>query len=177
MQSDESLYREVRQGSKPAFEHLYQKYEGPLFAYIVRRVQNRQEAEDVFHEAMLAIYKGPEATFAEGAFAGWLFKVALNLALNKQRSRQREAKALQILRDSPSAAAMGEKEDEAALHHLKDRVQELDDKLKEVYELRAQGKSYEEMSAIVGVPIGTIRSRVSKMVHHLREEMSRWLAR
>lgn len=177
MQSDESLYREARQGSNQAFRRLYEKYEGPLFAFVTRRLQNRQEAEDVFHEAMLAIFKGPEADFREGAFAGWLFKVALNLSLNKIRSRQREARALRSIQMQDSYARDGAEDDTEALSHLESSVKDLDGKLKEVYDLRAQGKSYEEMSAIVGVPVGTIRSRVFRMVHHLREEMSRWLAR
>lgn len=180
MESDEALYREVRQGSKSAFEKLYAKYERPLFSYLLRRLENRQEAEEVFHETMLSLFKGPEAKFQEGAFAGWLFKVALHISLNRLRSRRREKIALVAFKDQESRAydpGTDAAADPDAIRKLEDSVKDLSAPLRQVYELRAEGKSYEEMAKIAAVPIGTIKSRVNKMVSHLRKEISQWIAK
>lgn len=184
MDSDEALYCEARLGSKLAFEKLYAKYERPLFSYLMRHLENRQEAEEIFHEAMLSIFKGPEAKFQDGAFAGWLFKVAHNLSLNRIRSKRREKIALVAFKEqSGMEHADCEGEDGEALSSPEERrklegsIQDLSPSLRQVYQLRAEGKSYEEMAKIAGVPIGTIKSRVNKMVSHLRKEFNQWIAK
>jgi len=182
MESDETLYSEVRQGSKLAFGKLYAKYERPLFSYLMRHLENRQEAEEIFHETMLSIFKGPEAKFQDGAFAGWLFKVAHNLSLNRLRSRRREKIALVAFKEEtarggdPCEAAdpLASPEDR---QKLEGSIRDLAAPLRQAYQLRAEGKSYEEMAKIAGVPVGTIKSRVNKMVSHLRKEINQWIAK
>lgn len=189
MESDEALYRDVRKGSAAAFEILYAKYEGPLFTFLLRRLGNRQEAEDVFHETMISIYRGPEALEGKGSFAAWLYKVALNLSLNRARSKKREKAALakvfpfetERLTTEGSEAAVLERESEgqalAQEARVKDSAKDLSPPLRQVFELRSEGKSYEEMSEIVGVPVGTIKSRINKMMSELRKEVGKWIAK
>lgn len=179
MESDEQLYLEVRQGSQVAFEKLYARYERPLFAYIHRRLQTKQDAEEIFHEAMLAIFKGPLAEFAPGGFAGWLYKVSLNLSLNRLRSRKRESHALAAVADFEAVAnrSLGDYPDPEELAAMRALAQSLSEPLRQVYALRVEGKSYEQMSEILGVPLGTIKSRVHLMVSQLRKEMNQWIAK
>jgi RNA polymerase sigma-70 factor (ECF subfamily) len=180
MESDEQLYLEVRNGSRTAFEKLYARYEGPIYGYIYRRLQSQQDAEDVFHEAMLAIFKGPALDFAAGGFAGWLFKVSLNLSLNRLRSRKREGRALAAVTDdydSTAARALETWPDPEDLEHMQKAAAGLSEPLRQVYALRREGRSYEEMSDILGIPLGTVKSRVHLMVTLLRKEMGKWIAK
>jgi RNA polymerase sigma-70 factor (ECF subfamily) len=178
MESDEQLYLEVRKGSQAAFETLYERYEGPIFGFIYRRLQSRQDAEDVFHEAMLAIFKGPALEFANGGFAGWLFKVALNLSLNRVRSKKREGRALALVTDYDAAARNLETwPDPEDLEEMQKAAAGLSETLRQVYVLRREGRSYEEMSDILGIPLGTVKSRVHLMVTQLRKEMGKWIAK
>lgn len=189
MQVDEALYRDIRKGSSAAFELLYAKYERPLFSFLMRRLANRQEAEEIFHETMISIYRGPDSFSGQGSFSAYLYKVALNLSLNRSRSRKREEKALAKVFpfESERLATVGseeellEKEDVAVQldqeSRLKSSVEDLSPSLRQVYDLRKEGKSYEEMSVIVGVPVGTIKSRIHKMMSELRKEVGRWIAK
>lgn len=178
MESDEQLYLEVRKGSQAAFETLYERYEGPIFGFIFRRLQSRQDAEEVFHEAMLAIFKGPALEFAKGGFAGWLFKVALNLSLNRVRSKKREGRALALVTDQDGAARNLETwPDPEDLAEMQKAAASLSEALRQVYVLRVEGRSYEEMSDILGIPLGTVKSRVHLMVTQLRKEMGKWIAK
>lgn len=189
MESDEALYQDIRRGSQAAFEYLYAKYERPVFSFILKRLKNREEAEEVFQETMMSIYRGPEVFHDKGAFAAWLYKVALNLSLNRTRSQRREQAAMlrvvpfereRLVTNSADEDAI-EKEIETELGQTKDRikqsVEDLSPSLREVYRLRSEGKSYEEMAGIVGVPVGTIKSRIHKMMNQLREEVGRWIAK
>ena len=189
MESDEALYCDVRNGSKAAFELLYAKYERPLFSFLLKRLGNRQEAEEVFQEAMISIYRGPVGLMEGGAFAAWLYKVALNLSLNRNRSRRREQAAMAKLVPFEADRVLSrggedeyiERETEAQTlleaDQVKRSVKDLAAPLQQVYQLRSEGRSYEEMSEIVGVPVGTIKSRIHKMVSELRKEVGRWIAR
>ncbi|MDQ3234215.1 MAG: RNA polymerase sigma factor [Pseudobdellovibrionaceae bacterium] len=177
MESDEQLYLEVRNGSKAAFEKLYARYEGPIYGYIYRRLQSKQDAEEVFHEAMLAIFKGEGLEFAAGGFGGWLFKVSLNLSLNRLRSRKREGRALAaVANDSTSVRSLDNWPDPEDLAAMQTAAAHLSEPLRQVYALRREGRSYEEMSDILGIPLGTVKSRVHLMVTQLRKEMSKWTA-
>lgn len=179
MESDEHLYLEVRKGSKAAFEQLYARYEERIFGFIYRRLQSRQDAEEVFHESMLAIFKGPLASFEAGGFAGWLFKVAANLSLNRLRSRKREGRALSAVADAESVAVrrVDPWPDPEDLEDMQKAATRLSEPLRQVFALRREGRSYEEMSDMLGIPLGTVKSRVHLMVTQLRKEMNKWTAK
>jgi RNA polymerase sigma-70 factor (ECF subfamily) len=144
--SDENLVERVRSGESPAFEELYRRYERRLFAFIRQYLPSRAGAEDVFHEAFLAVLKDRQASFEQGSFRAWIYRVARNLCLNRIRSdeRERKAKALYLV-TAPTAAEPAEA-------------------------LRASGLSYEEMAQSLGIPLGTVKSRMHLMVQHLRKE-------
>lgn len=172
MESDEVLYLEVLKGSKQAFEQLYMRYEGPLFGFIARRLNSLHDAEDIFHETMLTMFKGPKIErLNDGAVAAWLYKVAHNRILNRLRSRIREQRALD------SYGREGECSPEAELWEDTEQLQELDRSagrltppLAVVYHLRRQDKSYEDMATILGIPVGTVKSRLNAAVSQLRKD-------
>lgn len=170
MHTDEALYDEAKAGSKAAFAMLYQRYERPLFGFIVRRVGNPQDAEEIFHEAMLSILRTPTMTFAKGGFAGWLYKVAFHMTLNRIRKQQREVSALRniIPLDTHSPAVEASK-----LQELATAAESLTPSLHEVYALRCAGKSYDEIASTLAVPVGTVKSRLHLMVTKLRKDLSK----
>src|SRR5688572_16178339 len=97
MESDEALYRRVREGDMGAFDLLYQRYETLLFGYLVRTLRSRADAEDVFHDTFLNTLRSPEVQFETGSFRAFLFRVARNLCLNRHRSERRGDRALERL--------------------------------------------------------------------------------
>jgi RNA polymerase sigma-70 factor (ECF subfamily) len=178
MQSDESLYEAARQGSHTAFAQLYARYESPLFGYVVRRLGSRQDAEEVLQEAMLAVLKGPQARFSGAGFAPWLYRVAHNAALNRVRARRRAVEARGQIWDTEAApSADAALESQERLRALESAARGLSPPLAQVYALRCAGKSYEEMAADLGLPLGTVKSRLHALVTHLRKELGRWTAR
>lgn len=173
MASDESLYAEIRRGSKQAFAALYERYEGPLFGFILRRLPNREDAEDVFHEAMMAILKTPTMQFDRGGFAPWIYKVSLNLILNRARSRTRESNAKANYEHLKVVSVGEESTIEQDLGALAAAARSLSPTLAEMYKLRSNGKSYDEIADELSIPVGTVKSRIHLMVAHLRKGFKR----
>jgi RNA polymerase sigma-70 factor (ECF subfamily) len=179
MESDEALYARLLAGELAAFDRLYERYERRLFGFIRVQLEDPHEAEDVFHEAFLAVLDARRTGAELRSFKAWLFQVARNLCLNRIRSRQRAGRALESAAREAEVATGAAGDDEAPLHPddpaLQAAVARLPRGLAEVYQLRASGLSYDELATILAIPVGTVKSRMHEMVKRLRKEISRGL--
>jgi RNA polymerase sigma factor (sigma-70 family) len=177
--SDEALYARVKRGDMRAFDELYARYASRLFGFLRPQLPTRADAEDVFHESLLATLESVEVTFHRGSFRTWLYRIARNRVLNRQRSHGRGQTALARLaplEETPAGPderlARGE-----LLRALDGAVARLPSPLSEVYHLRSSGLSYDEMALVLGIPLGTLKSRMNQMVNVLRQELEPWTAR
>jgi RNA polymerase sigma-70 factor (ECF subfamily) len=178
MESDEELLGRVRGGDMRAFDALYVRYEGRLFTFLLRVLGQREEAEDVFHEALIQTLRNTHVPFQPGGFRLWLYRVAHNLARNRLRARARSTKNNFEIEAPPPVRTAEDEMDRAEVDRaMQHAVGRLPDRLAEVYHLRTSGLSYEEMADVLEIPLGTIKSRMHQMVDHLREELKPWIAR
>jgi RNA polymerase sigma-70 factor (ECF subfamily) len=178
MEPDERLIERLRGGDLAAFDRLYERYEGPLYGFIRTYVTDGAEAEDVFHEAFMQVLRNKDLDLSR--FRAWLYTTSRNLCLNRLRSRKRGAEARRrILEIVPEGPSDPEKQlvDARAKEALGAAVGQLPQTLSEVFHLRASGMSYEEMAAVLELPLGTVKSRMHEMVQQLRKDMSSWTAR
>lgn len=176
MVSDEALYEQLLRGDLGAFDALYERHARHLFGFILRQVADRAEAEDLLHEAFMAVLRERDAGRSPRSLRAWLYQVARNLCLNRSRLRQRAARALAAVAHTPQAPVehpervLEQRQDDDALRQA---VARLPNPLAELFHLRAGGLSYQELAEILGVPVGTIKSRIHEMVGRLREEVQR----
>jgi RNA polymerase sigma-70 factor, ECF subfamily len=139
---------------------------GPLAYRVARGVlRNTADAEDVAQEALLRAYKSFEQLRDGNRFRGWLVRISFRLALDRLRSaKRRELRDTQWSQPAhvpPPLTA----EDVAARNqfqgHLERALEELPEKLRLVLLLSAMdGYTIEEIAAMVGVPLGTVKSRI-----------------
>jgi RNA polymerase sigma-70 factor (ECF subfamily) len=178
MDSDEALFERLLAGELRAFDKLYERFERPLFGFIRARLGDTTEAEDVLHDAFMAVLREREKRSEVRSFRAWLYQVANNLCLNRLRSRQRAGRAVdaatqvEALGSAPVPAELALERHERAAQ-LSRAVTRLPAQLADLYRLRASGLSYDEVAAALDVPLGTVKSRMHEMVKRLREEMPR----
>ena len=139
---------------------------GPLAFRVARGVlRNTADAEDVAQEALLRAYKSFHRLRDRNRFGGWLVRISFRLALDRLRSakrrERRDALWSQPARLPPPATA----EDVAAANqfqgHLERALEELPEKLRLVLLLSAMdGYTIEEIAGMLGVPLGTVKSRI-----------------
>ncbi|MDX2015017.1 MAG: sigma-70 family RNA polymerase sigma factor [Myxococcaceae bacterium] len=175
--SDESLYQRWIDGDLTAFDALYARYEAPLYGFLRRQLGNDAEAEDVLHETFLALLKDHARGRRAQTFKAWLFEVARHLVLNRSRTSQRAARAhegvVHLVELEPARAAPDELlQHRQASEAVTAAVQKLPAPLAELFHLRAQGLSYDELASVLGVPLGTVKSRLHELVKRLHQEVS-----
>jgi len=177
MDSDEALFERMLAGDLGAFDRLYDRFERPLFGFIRAQVRDSADAEDLLHEAFLAVLRARDGAAALRSFRAWLFEVARNLCRNRARARLRAGRALDGAGATSDAAAgeapgteerLGQEQRSAMLERA---VARLPQTLAEVYRLRAAGMSYDEVAALLEVPLGTVKSRMHEMIKRLRTEV------
>ncbi|MEW5743689.1 MAG: sigma-70 family RNA polymerase sigma factor [Myxococcota bacterium] len=176
MTSDEALFEALLQGDEGAFDALYERYERPLFGFLLRHTCDGHEAEDALHEAFLAVLKEGKGGRPKVSFRAWLFQVARNVCLNRARARSRGASAVEHAAQLSPAIDAGpepvlEARQTAAV--LRGALSRLPPTLSELYELRSGGLSYDEVAHVLAIPVGTVKSRMHELVRRLREEMAR----
>jgi RNA polymerase sigma-70 factor (ECF subfamily) len=176
MATDDALFERLLRGDLEAFDALYGRHERQLYGFILKHVPDRHEAEDVLHDAFLAVLREGRGGARVTCFRAWLFQVARNLCRNRARSRQRADRAMEAVARAPAAPQAHPDralEERQAAEALRRAVSRLPDRLAELYQLRAGGLSYEELARTLALPLGTVKSRMHEMVRRLQQEMSR----
>lgn len=147
---------------------------GPLAYRVARGVlRSDTDAEDVAQEALLRAYRRFEHLRDRRRFRAWLVRIAFRLAIDRTRSaKRREARETLWSRSAPRSST----EDQAATsefqEHLDRAMDELPDKHRLVVMLAAmQGHSLEEVAEMLGLPIGTVKSRLFFARKQLAEKL------
>ena len=173
MLPDEALFEQLLAGDLSGFDALYARYSRHLFGFIAAQLEDRAEAEDVLHEVFLTVLHEARSARRARVFRSWLFQVAKNACLNRLRSRRRAAAALKLAPPAePEVPAEAQLLAHQSAQALAKAVEALPGTLAELYHLRAQGLSYQELASVLGVPLGTIKSRLHEMVSRLKEALA-----
>ena len=179
--SDEELILRFQKGDEQSYIELVNRYRDRLINFIYRFVNDIESAEDIVQDALLKVYTHKHYYKNIAKFSTWLYTIAGNLAkteLRKKKTRKvtnlsqmgPEDKDYELTSNEP-------KTDEATQNeYLEKRIQIAINKLplhfKTVTILREiQELSYEEISKIVDVPLGTVKSRINRARLQLQKEL------
>ena len=166
--SDEALMDNLRQGDMQAFDELYKRHRQPLFNFICRLLQDAALAEDVFQETYMRVLENADRFKPRAKFSTWLYTVAHNLCMDELR-RQRMSIPAEKMAAPPARDPHDHllaREEAAAAHQL---LAALQPHLRAVVVLRVlRDCSQEETAKIVGVPVGTVKSRLHHALKQLR---------
>jgi RNA polymerase sigma-70 factor (ECF subfamily) len=157
----------ARRGDPRAFEALVVKHQDRIFRF-VQRLVGPEAVEDLAQEVFIRAFRSIGDFKGESSFYTWLYKIALNLCRNHYRTKGRRPAGEPLDENSPvNALAAGEASPEEAVFRrefwavLQSALDGLPAEQREAVVLcDLEGMSYEEMAALTGVPIGTVRSRI-----------------
>ncbi|HSE95452.1 MAG TPA: sigma-70 family RNA polymerase sigma factor [Methylomirabilota bacterium] len=174
------LVARLRRGDAGAFEELVIAHQHRIYGVALRMLGDRAAAEDVAQEVFLRVHRAIGDFRGEAKLSTWLYAIASRLCLSRlgagpRRGATADEEALARLADTgadPSDEAE-RSEREAALHRA---IGELaDDRRIVVVLCDLEGLSYDEIAATLGVPVGTVRSRLHRARLDLKEKLERFL--
>lgn len=184
--ADNALISAYLEGDEYAFEVLVTRYQNKLVNYLNRLIHDYEMAVDLAQEAFIRVYRNANRYKGEYQFSTWLYRIATNLAIDEMRRRERKGRfffykvkgrfqqedgtrCLPDLRYSPEKSL----DRTEKLERLQVAIDSLPGKyrfafiLKEVQEL-----SYQEISKVLRISLGTVKSRVHRAKILLRGKLS-----
>ena len=185
--TDQEVVAQARLGREAAYRELVRRYERPIFSLIYRMVRDRELAEDLSQETFVKALKAVGSYRPEYKFSSWIFKIANNAAIDHLRKRElatlsiegsphartpdaMEATALQIGGRLPGPL------DQLEARELGGAIEEAIGRLRPEYQscilLRhVEGRPYEEIAEMLGLPLGTVKTYIHRARHELRKAL------
>lgn len=181
---DQLLVERVQAGDKRAFDALVSKYQRRLMRLVSRLVHDPAEAEDVVQETFIKAYRALRRFRGDSAFYTWLYRIGINTAKNflvtqgrrTPTSTDTDAEQAEAFEDGDHLRDINTPESMLASKQIAETVNAAMDllplELRTAIVLREiEGLSYEEISAIMACPIGTVRSRIFRAREVIAEKL------
>lgn len=185
---EQALIRRCRDGDEEAFRMLMERHQRGVFAVAQAMVRDAEEARDIVQEAFVRVFQGLGAFKGDASFKTWLQRIVRNLCIDRLRARKSREQALGEVEtvsegeDAVEAGLVASRWGSQPQDRLLDRelgeaihaaVARLPEKHREILVLReVEGMSYEELAEALGIPKGTVMSRL----FHARSKLQKDLA-
>lgn len=173
--SDADLWARSRAGDRDAFGVLFERYGRPIYNYCFRRVASWATAEDMLSVVFLEAWRRRDKKLPPEKVLPWLYGIATNVVRNQRRSERRYAAALRRMPGidpEPDFAGRADEriDDEQHAQRALSLIARLPQREQDVFVLCAWMElSYEDAAVALHLPIGTVRSRLSRARARLRE--------
>lgn len=177
--ADARFAQRLRQRDEQAFNELVLAFEARVFRLVLRMVGRRDEAEDMTQEVFVQVFKAIDQFRGDAKLGTWIYRIAVNLCKNRVKYNARrhrdghldlDGSEGRFTHEQATGVTSGEtsRPDHMVLGYQAERIvqrclAEMDPDFREVLVLRdVECLSYEEISAITGLPEGTVKSRLHR---------------
>ena len=163
---DPDLIRAAAKGDQVAFAQLVRAHQAQVWRFLSHLLGDPSLAEDVTQETFLKVYRKLDSYQFRSRFSTWVMAIARNAGFDAMRKNRRKRVDLDVdLLDDPLARSAPSRLE------LETAIGSLAPKLREAFLLvEVTGLSYQEVAQVLGVPIGTVKSRL----YHARRHLVEW---
>jgi len=189
---DESLVAKVQSGDTSAFDQLIERYKGRLYATIYHMTSNHEDAADLLQETLIRAFRAMPRFRRDARFSTWAHRIAINVTINHLRQNKRRAtlsldqmeidpNELDSIRELLSEQSLRPGEDpEHRLANLQkilnESIQTLSENHRAVVVMHSvQGLTHAQIAEVLGVPEGTVKTRLFHAHRLLRKKLARHL--
>lgn len=183
--SDQELVRLCLRSDERAARELVDRFQRPVFSLVYRMVRDRELAEDLTQEVFVRTFNNLRRYDRSYKFSSWLFKIAYNLTVDHLRKRRlktisihgspdavtperQEATSVALESDAEAPDAVAESKELAG--YLEEAIGQLRPEYRTAILLRhVEGRAYDEISDIMDVPLGTVKTYIFRARRELRE--------
>lgn len=170
--TDEELRRGCLAGDRRAREFFYRRYYGKLIGIPMRYLRNREEANQVFNQALLRVFTSLESFREEGSFQGWMSTIVFRTTMSYLRGQKENNLTVSIDDSFHHPTARGGIDELHDVEEIYRHIQRLPDALRSVFSLFVVDDfSHEDISRILGISVSNSRWRLAKARERLRTSL------
>lgn len=180
---EKELIKRILKGETDEFSYFIKEYQNEIFNLCFSIVKNRDDALDLTQEAFLLAFKNLKNFKGRSAFSTWIYRIAYNLSINFVKKRgeilniiDRDEEEAEFQIEDTKSSIWEEIEKEERIRLINEGLNRLETFDRLIIELReVNNLSYEELSQILSLPIGTIKSRLFRAREKLKREIEKIL--
>ena len=175
--TDEELVLLARQGDPDAFDQLVARHQSAVFRAALAALRVREDAEEVAQDAFIRAWRALDRFRGDSSFRTWILRIAWNRAISRRRSLAGWLRRATPIEEVAEPAAVGDgqhawMQNVELQSHVTNAIQALSPKLRDSLLLAQSGDyQYEEIAGILGVPLGTVKWRISEARRKVRETL------
>lgn len=171
--SDEELFELYQAGNEGAFAEIVRRYEPLISGFLHKRLKDEERVRDLTQDTFLRVHRARDRYDSGRKFSTWIYTIASNLLKNeyRNRARRRETAFSELRKESGSARPVefeSEHPDPEQMAYrgelrraIEEAIDQLDDHHRIPFVMReVEDHTYEEISDAIGVPVGTVKSRL-----------------
>lgn len=176
---DIRLVAEALSGSESSFEALVQKYQRPIVAYVFRMLGDYDASLDVTQEVFIKVYNSLDKYSSEYKFTTWLYRIAHNAAIDHVRRHSTNLQSIEtespdgtyeLQIESPLPSPEKQREQSEWRTEIEAVIRCLPAAYRDLIILRhSQDLSYDEISDVTGLPLGTVKNRLFRAREMMRD--------
>jgi len=171
-----NLVRRSREGDSQSMGLLYEQFKGRMFSLAYRYTYNAASAEDLLQEIFIRVFTHLDTLDKDEAFAGWMYRIAVNTCLSYLRSNKKVLQRTVPL--SSIEYTVGEDSQNVSEKKLgkpiEEAIQSLSTKLQSVFLLHdVQGYKHREIAQMLGCTVGTSKSQLFKARMKIRQKLEK----
>jgi RNA polymerase sigma-70 factor (ECF subfamily) len=187
---DQLLVDRFKRGDEAAFDEMVSRHWDRIYGMVHQLLRNQQDAEEVTQDAFIRAHRGLVGFRGDAAFTTWLYQIATNLARNRywywwRRRRDQTVSFDQPVSDQNSTPLSEVFSTDSAtpndvtvtqelVDHIAIGMEKIRAKHREILILRnIKNLSYEEIAAVLGISVGTVKSRIARARESLREAIGK----
>lgn len=172
--TEQELIKACKKGERQAQELLYRRYSPKLFGVCLRYASNREEAEDFLQEGFIKIYRNLYKYKPTGSFSAWLYRLMVNVALEKIRQNQKRKNQMSLddLVNDPETS--DDIFSSFGARNIISMVQKLPEGYRIIFNLYVvEGYSHKEIASLLEITESTSKSQLSRAKATLRKMLEK----
>ncbi len=170
--STEALVERAREDDPRAFEALYRRSVGRVYALCLRMARDSQRAEELTQDVFVRAWQRLESFRGESQFTTWLHRLAVNVVLQEGRSKGRRESREELMEDPEVYGHRARQETPGLRLDLERAIAALPDGARTVVVLRdIHGYKYDEIAEMQGVALGTVKAQIHRARRMIREKL------
>ncbi|NCC51196.1 MAG: sigma-70 family RNA polymerase sigma factor [Spartobacteria bacterium] len=185
---DRQLVRDAKAGDLAAFEELTRRYQGKIYGLLYNMTSNKEDAEDLTQEVFVKAFQSLKHFKGKSSFYTWIYRIAINKAINFLKKRKRRAgislddvdSGIERDRAYVEYVSSNSTRRDVSVHELQEKLNKalmtLSDNHRTVVVLHdVQGVPHEEIARMTGCSCGTVRSRLFYARQQLQVELKDYI--